>query len=56
MSNEQVLEDKVVVITGAGRGIGREFALLAAAHGARVVVNDLGTEVTGEGKDEKVAE
>jgi NAD(P)-dependent dehydrogenase (short-subunit alcohol dehydrogenase family) len=56
MSNEHVLEDKVVVITGAGRGIGREFALLAAAHGARVVVNDLGTEVTGQGKDEKVAE
>jgi NAD(P)-dependent dehydrogenase (short-subunit alcohol dehydrogenase family) len=56
MSNERVLEDKVVVITGAGRGIGREMALLAAKHGAKVVVNDLGTEVTGEGKDEKVAE
>lgn len=56
MSNERVLEDKVVVVTGAGRGIGREFALLAARHGAKVVVNDLGSEVTGEGKDEKVAE
>ena len=56
MANEQVLQDKVIVITGAGRGIGREFALLAAAHGAKVVVNDLGTEVTGEGRDEKIAE
>ena len=56
MSNERVLEGKVIVITGAGRGIGRDFALLAAAHGAKVVVNDLGTAVTGEGKDEKIAE
>ncbi len=56
MSDERVLENKVVIVTGAGRGIGRGFALLAATHGAKVVVNDLGTEVTGEGKDEKVAE
>ena len=56
MSDERVLEDKVVVITGAGRGIGRGFAMTAARYGAKVIVNDLGTEVTGEGKDEKVAE
>jgi len=56
MSNERVLEDKVIVVTGAGRGIGREIALLAAKNGAKVVVNDLGSEVTGEGKDEKIAE
>ena len=56
MSNGRVLEDKVIVITGAGRGIGRGFAMLAAQHGAKVVVNDLGTAVTGEGKDEQVAE
>lgn len=56
MSNERVLEDKVVVVTGAGRGIGRGFAMLAAQHGAKVIVNDLGSAVTGEGKDEKVAE
>jgi len=46
------LEDKVAVITGAGRGIGREIALLMAREGALVVVNDLGgnTDGTGTGK------
>jgi NAD(P)-dependent dehydrogenase (short-subunit alcohol dehydrogenase family) len=46
------LDDKVAVITGAGRGIGREIALLMAAEGAKVVVNDLGgnTDGTGTGK------
>jgi NAD(P)-dependent dehydrogenase (short-subunit alcohol dehydrogenase family) len=46
------LDDKVAVITGAGRGIGREIALLMAREGARVVVNDLGgnTDGTGTGK------
>ena len=42
-----MLQDKVVVVTGAGRGIGRDFALEMARQGARVVVNDLGTSVTG---------
>ena len=42
-----LLKDKVVVITGAGRGIGRDFALEMARHGAKVVVNDLGTSVAG---------
>lgn len=46
------LHDKVVVVTGAGRGIGREIALLAAREGAKVVVNDLGVDPEGEGKDE----
>ena len=46
------LEDKVVVVTGAGRGIGREIALLAAKEGAKVVVNDLGGSAEGEGTDE----
>jgi len=45
------LEGKVVVITGAGRGIGREIALLAAAEGGKVVVNDLGVSATGTGSD-----
>jgi NAD(P)-dependent dehydrogenase (short-subunit alcohol dehydrogenase family) len=42
-----VLEGKVVLVTGGGNGIGRECALLAARHGAKVVVNDLGGSVTG---------
>jgi NAD(P)-dependent dehydrogenase (short-subunit alcohol dehydrogenase family) len=45
------LEGKVVVVTGAGGGIGRDFALAMAAHGARVVVNDIGASVSGEGRD-----
>ena len=44
-----VLEDKVAIVTGSGRGIGREHALALAAHGARVVVNDLGVERDGTG-------
>ena len=37
-----IVKDKVVVVTGAGAGIGRDFALQFAAAGAKVVVNDLG--------------
>ena len=44
-----MLKDKVVLVTGAGGGIGREMALLAAREGAKVVVNDLGGAVDGEG-------
>lgn len=46
-----MLDGKVVVITGAGRGIGRDMALAMAAKGARVVVNDLGTALDGQGQD-----
>ncbi|HEY1829942.1 MAG TPA: SDR family oxidoreductase [Acidimicrobiales bacterium] len=42
-------DGRVVVITGAGRGIGREHALLFAAEGAKIVVNDLGADVDGSG-------
>jgi NAD(P)-dependent dehydrogenase (short-subunit alcohol dehydrogenase family) len=45
------LEGRVAVITGAGRGIGREHALLFAKEGAKVVVNDLGGNNAGEGAD-----
>src|SRR5437667_4168411 len=50
-----MLEGKVAVITGAGRGIGRGEALLFAQEGAKVVVNDLGGEWDGTGSDARAA-
>lgn len=46
-----MLEGKVMVVTGAGGGIGRDIALAMAREGARVVVNDIGASVAGEGSD-----
>ena len=46
------LDGKVAVVTGAGRGIGREHALALAQAGAKIVVNDLGASLAGEGADE----
>ncbi|HLU02374.1 MAG TPA: SDR family oxidoreductase [Advenella sp.] len=46
-----LLEGKVAIVTGAGRGIGREIALMMAAEGASVVANDMGASLDGEGND-----
>ena len=44
------LKDKVAIITGAGRGIGREICLYLASEGAKIVVNDLGGDRDGSGE------
>lgn len=50
-----LLDGKVAIVTGAGRGLGREEALALAAEGARVIVNDIGVSVAGEGNDQSPA-
>lgn len=49
-------EDKVVIVTGAGGGLGRAHALLFARHGAKVVVNDLGGSTQGDGANSSAAD
>jgi len=51
-----LLDGKVAIVTGAGRGIGRDEALLLASEGARLVINDVGASLQGEGGDKSPAQ
>lgn len=50
MTTQHMMDGKVVIVTGAGGGIGRDIALLMARNGAKVVINDIGASLEGEGK------
>ncbi|MFI4982853.1 MAG: hypothetical protein ACHQIO_21090, partial [Nevskiales bacterium] len=56
MSEQLRYEGKVVIVTGAGNGLGKQHALLFGARGAKVVVNDLGGSGSGEGASHGAAD
>ena len=56
MAEPKMMEGKVVVVTGAGRGIGAAIAKLAAQKGAKVIINDIGVGLDGAGGDQTPAQ